>query len=226
MNKYVIKKNGLLEDYDEQKIINAVAKSASRAMVNLSSEDYNKICNYVFERLSEEDYYLEDQEADAIPVEDIHSVVEEILLEHYPKIGQQYQQYRNYKLDFAKMLDDVYTKSQSIRYIGDVSNANTDSTQISTQRSLIYGLLTKNLYQKFFLTTEELKACNDGYIYVHDMKDRLDGINCCLFDMANVLKGGFEMGNIWYNEPNTLDTAFDVIGDITFGASAQQYGRL
>ena len=56
------------------------------------------------------------------------------------------------------------------------------------------------------------------------MKDRLDGINCCLFDMANVLKGGFEMGNIWYNEPNTLDVAFDVIGDITFGASAQQYG--
>jgi ribonucleoside-triphosphate reductase len=32
------------------------------------------------------------------------------------------------------------------------------------------------------------------------------------------------MGNIWYNEPNSLDVAFDVIGDITFGASAQQYG--
>ena len=74
------------------------------------------------------------------------------------------------------------------------------------------------------MNKEENQACNDGYIYIHDMKDRLDGINCCLFDMANVLKGGFEMGNVWYNEPNTLDVAFDVIGDITFGASAQQYG--
>ena len=31
---------------------------------------------------------------------------------------------------------------------------------------------------------------------------------------ASVLKGGFEMGNLWYNEPKTLDVAFDVIGDI------------
>ncbi|MCI7350755.1 MAG: anaerobic ribonucleoside-triphosphate reductase, partial [Ruminococcus sp.] len=35
---------------------------------------------------------------------------------------------------------------------------------------------------------------------------------------------GFEMGNIWYNEPKTLDTAFDVIGDIVLSAASQQYG--
>ena len=39
-------------------------------------------------------------------------------------------------------------------------------------------------------------------------------MNCCLFDVKSVLTGGFEMGNLWYNEPKTLDTAFDVIGDI------------
>ena len=220
----VIKKDKTLEEYDEQKIINAVNKSAQRALVNLSREDYSTICNRVFQEIEENDYFEEDWLDDIVPVEDIHSIVEGVLLELYPKVGQQYQQYRNYKLDFAEMLDDIYTKSQGIRYIGDVSNANTDSTMISTQRSLIYGQLNKNLYQKFFLNKEENQACNDGYIYIHDMKDRLDGINCCLFDMANVLKDGFEMGNVWYNEPKTLNTAFDVIGDITFGASAQQYG--
>ena len=49
-------------------------------------------------------------------------------------------------------------------------------------------------------------------------------MNCCLFDVANVLKGGFEMGNIWYNEPKSLDVAFDVIGDIVMAAASQQYG--
>ena len=49
-------------------------------------------------------------------------------------------------------------------------------------------------------------------------------MNCCLFDVANVLTGGFEMGNIWYNEPKTLDVAFDVIGDIVLSAASQQYG--
>ena len=224
--KYVLKKDKTIEPYDEQKIINAVNKSAQRALENLTREDYTNICNEVFQELEENDYFVDasEEQEEIIPVEDIHSVVEGVLLDLYPRVGKQYQQYRNYKLDFAHMLDDVYTKSQGIRYIGDVSNANTDSTMISTQRSLIYGQLNKNLYQKFFLNKEENQACNDGYIYIHDMKDRLDGINCCLFDMTNVLKGGFEMGNIWYNEPNTLDVVFDVIGDITFGASAQQYG--
>ena len=220
----VIKKDGTLEAYTEQKIINACDLAAKRALVTFTEEDYANICNHVFEKINEEDYYNEDLDEELIPVEDMHSIVENVLMELFHSVGERYIQYRNYKQDFVKMLDAVYTKEQEQRYIGDVSNANTDSTMVSTQRSLSYGLLSKELYKHFFLTRDELQASNDGYIYIHDMKDRRDSINCCLFDMSNVLNGGFEMGNIWYNEPNTLDTAFDVIGDVTFGASAQQYG--
>lgn len=109
-------------------------------------------------------------------------------------------------------------------YIGDKENANTDSALVSTKRSLIFNQFNKELYQKFFMTTEEIQACRDGYLYVHDMSARRDTMNCCLFDVANVLTGGFEMGNIWYNEPKTLDVAFDVIGDIVLSAASQQYG--
>ena len=216
----VIKKNGVVEDFDCQKIINACRKSASRALDNLTDDDYIKICTAVMDYTDEEEY-----DNDEIPVDVIHSIVEHTLLEMYPKSGEAYQQYRNYKKDFVHMMDDVYAKSQGIRYIGDVSNANTDSTMISTQRSLIYGELNKNLYDKFFLTVEERQAAKDGYIYIHDKKDRLDSINCCLFNISNVLKNGFEMGNIHYNEPKTLDVAFDVISDVTMSAASQQYGK-
>ena len=50
--------------------------------------------------------------------------------------------------------------------------------------SLIFNQLNKELYQKFFLTTEELQACRDGYIYIHDMSARRDTMNCCLFDVS------------------------------------------
>lgn len=56
------------------------------------------------------------------------------------------------------------------------------------------------------------------------MKDRLDSVNCMLFDVGNVMKGGFEMGNIWYTEPKTLDVAFDVMSDIAMSAASQEYG--
>lgn len=209
----VIKKDGTLEEYNEQKIINAVNKSAGRVPCTLSANDYGNICNKVFEEIESENFDNEE-----IPVKFIHSVVEHTLLDLYPDVGYQYQQYRNYKMDFVHMMDEVYEKSQSVRYIGDVSNANSDASMVSTQRSIIYGELNKALYKKFFLNKEELQASNDGYIYIHDMKDRLDSVNCMLFNMGDVIKDGFEMGNIWYNEPKTVDVAFDVISDVAMAA--------
>lgn len=218
---WVIKKDGTLEAYNENKIVNACKKASMRALDDLDDSDYKRICDNVMFYITSE--YGTDGNVQ-IPVSEMHSFVEKTLMELYPNSGETYRQYRNYKIDFVHMLDDVYQKSQSIRYIGDVSNANTDSTMVSTQRSLIYGQLNKNLYRKFFLNRDELQASNDGYIYIHDMKDRLDGMNCCLFDMGNVISGGFEMGNVWYNEPKSLDVAFDVISDVAMSAASQQYG--
>lgn len=215
----VVKKDGTYEEFNKNKIVNAVKKSAGRVPRTLTDDDYVAICDNVISEIERNG--LGDSE---IPVSFIHSVVEHTLLNMFEDVGFQYQQYRNYKLDFVQMMDMVYEKSQSVRYIGDVSNANSDSSMVSTQRSIIYGELNKTLYKKFFLNKEELQASNDGYIYIHDMKDRLDAINCCLFDVNALLQNGFEMGNIWYNEPKTLDTAFDVIGDIVMSGASQQYG--
>ena len=215
----VIKKDGSIEVFDEQKIIDATDKAAYRALSKLKESDYSTICNKVLEEIESEDF-----ENNEIPVPDLHNIVENVLLEIKPEIGKSYRDYRNYKLDFVRMLDEVYKKSQTIMYIGDKENSNTDSALVSTKRSLVFNQLNKELYQKFFMTTEEIQACRDGYIYVHDMSARRDTMNCCLFDVENVLSGGFEMGNIWYNEPKTLDVAFDVIGDIVLSAASQQYG--
>lgn len=213
----MIKKDGTREDFNVQKVVDAVGKSAYRALTKFTEEEKEYICAKVVERVNELD-------ADEIPIPVMHNIVESALEEVKPIVAKSYRDYRNYKQDFVRMLDDVYKKSQSIMYIGDKENANTDSALVSTKRSLIFNQLNKELYQKFFMTTEEIQACRDGYIYVHDMSARRDTMNCCLFDVESVLTGGFEMGNIWYNEPKTLDVAFDVIGDIVLSAASQQYG--
>ena len=213
----VIKKDGTADPFNVQKVLNAVSKSAFRASVAFTEVERRKICENIISRV------------DALPGTEIsiammHNIVEQTLDLINPVVAKSYRDYRNYKQDFVKMLDEVYKKSQSIMYIGDKENSNTDSALVSTKRSLVFNQLNKELYKKFFLTTEELQACNDGYIYIHDMSARRDTMNCCLFDVGNVLKGGFEMGNVWYNEPKTLDTAFDVIGDIVLSGASQQYG--
>ncbi|MBQ8246733.1 MAG: anaerobic ribonucleoside-triphosphate reductase [Lachnospiraceae bacterium] len=213
----VVKKDGSKEEFNVQKVIDAVNKSAYRALTKFTEDDEKQICQSVVDSIDEMGEEL-------IPIAKMHNIVERALEGVKPIVAKSYRDYRNYKQEFVRMLDDVYKKSQSIMYIGDKENANTDSALVSTKRSLVFNQLNKELYQKFFMTTEEIQACRDGYIYVHDMSARRDTMNCCLFDVANVLKGGFEMGNIFYNEPKSLDTAFDVIGDIVLSAASQQYG--
>lgn len=214
---FVVKKDGTKEEFDVQKIIRAVNKSASRIMYEFSKEEVDFICEFALERAGK----LGKEE---ITISEMHNIVEGALEKVNPSVAKSYRDYRNYKHDFIHMMDDVYTKSQSIRYIGDKSNANTDSALVATKRSLIFNELNKELYRKFFMNRNELQACKDGYIYIHDQSARLDTMNCCLFDVASVLRGGFEMGNVWYNEPKSLDTAFDVMGDIILSTAAQQYG--
>lgn len=216
----VIKKDGTEQGFNIDKVVKAVSKSAERCLHTYTDEEINIIKNTVTAMAIN---YAREHDG-KIPIAAMHTFAENALDEIDSAIAKAYRDYRNYKVEFCQMLDSVYKKSQTIRYIGDVSNANTDSAMVSTQRSLIYGQLNKELYQKFFLNKEELQAANDGYIYIHDMKDRLDGLNCQLFDMAGVLKDGFEMGNQWYNEPKTLDVMFDVVSDVTLSAASQQYG--
>ncbi|MCI8264926.1 MAG: anaerobic ribonucleoside-triphosphate reductase [Lachnospiraceae bacterium] len=214
---YVVKKDGSKEAFNVQKVITAVGKSAYRALTKFTDAEKRQICQDVIDK-------VDGMDTSRIPIPVMHNIVESALEDVKPVVAKSYRDYRNYKQDFVRMMDDVYKKSQSIMYVGDKENANTDSALVSTKRSLIFNQFNKELYQKFFLTTEEIQACRDGYIYIHDMSARRDTMNCCLFDVEHVLSGGFEMGNIWYNEPKSLDVAFDVIGDIVLSAASQQYG--
>jgi ribonucleoside-triphosphate reductase len=212
----VVKKNGTLEDFDINKVVNAVKKSSERVLNKLTDEDIKKVCERVKKEVVKYDSNID--------IKLIHNIVEGALEKVNKDVAKSYKDYRNYKQDFVGMLDKVYKESQKIMYLGDKSNANADSTLVTTKRSLMFNALSTELYKKFFLTNEELQAVEDACVYVHDISSRLLTTNCCVADIANILKGGFEMSNIWYNEPKTLDVAFGVIADIVMSASGCMYG--
>ena len=214
---YIIKKDGTHENYQPEKIKRASTLSAERKMVTLSEEDKDLIVSKVEEKLKK-------LGLEAVPIAVMHNVVESSLEEFNPEVAESYRNYRNYKQGFVHDMDKVYQASQHIRFLGDKENSNSDSTLVATKRCLIFNELNKRLYRRFFMTTNELQACKEGYIYIHDQSARLDTMNCCLADAKTVMKDGFEMGNVWYNEPNSLDTAFDVLGDFILSCAAQQYG--
>ena len=218
INKIVIvKKNGTKESFDPEKIIIATQKSANRIAKTWTENEKEDIKKYVIQKIKESG-------ETEFHIEAVHSMVEYALERVSPKVANQYRSYRNWKQKGLRIFDEMEQAENTIRYIGDRSNANKDAKLVATKRSLLYGEYSTKRYEQFFLNEEEKQAAKDGYIYIHDKDSRLDTWNCCLFDMANVLKGGFQMGNMWYNEPNSLDTAFDVMGDVILSTAAQQYG--
>lgn len=219
INVKVVKKSGNLEPWNSQKILNAVGKSASRIATKLSYIDQKNILEIV-------EHELDDNAETEVSVETIHSLVEKALAKVRPDVAISYMDYRNWVKRNAKLMDEVTKECNTIQFIGDKSNANADSNMVSTKRVKKLDVLETAQYREYFLNSEEKKAEGAGYIYIHDKGARQDTMNCCIFDVNSVLSGGFEMGNVWYNEPKSLDVAFDVIGDITLMAASQQYGCL
>lgn len=212
----VLKKNGAEQTFNGEKIKRAIRKSADRVCVTLSEKEEKKIVDMVRKQLQ----YHEN----AVPVSTIHNMVEVALDSVNSNVAKSYREYRDNKNNFSSMLDKVYSKKLSLAFVGDRSNANSDSALVTTQKAIVYNELNSELYKKFFLTQKEERAMSDGYIYVHDRGSRLDTMNCCVYDMKNLITGGFFMGNLDYREPKTLDVAFDLIGDVTLNAASSQYG--
>lgn len=213
----IIKKDGRLEDYNFNKIIAAVNKSADRVDIKLTKNDYDRIRSDVEARIKNEG--LEN-----IPVSKMHIFVELALDDVNSEVAKAYRDYRNYKQDFVRMMDETIKTVDQLNFVADRSNANTTSSLVSTQRTLTYNAFSKQLYKKTFLNKEELAAEDDGYIYIHDISSRLLTYNCSLFDMGRVLQGGFEWENIGYNEPKSVRAACSLISDITLNCAAMQYG--
>ena len=226
-NIVVIKKDEKRQSYQFSKIVNAANSAAVRSIYrNLNDKEIE-----VLQRFVEE--HIEMAGEEMVSVNTLHNYVEGGLDYINPKIAASYRSYRDNMGKFKSMMSRIQLEANTV-YYGDSddsdpdasakSNSNRDDQLVSTKRCMVFDKLNTELYEEFFLTDREMEAQRDGYIYIHDRNARRDTMNCCLFDVATVLKDGFECGGIWYNEPTGLPSAMDVIGDIGLMSAAQQYG--
>lgn len=217
------KKDGRIVSFNPDKIKAAVTKSADRVLVQFTQDEYNRVIEIITEKLGN---LYKQRNLQYVDVPTMHKLVEMALDEVSQSVAKSYRDYRNYKQEFVDMFDRVHRSIDAVAYRGDKSNSNTDSKLVTTQRSIGYNKFNDERYKKFFLNPEERQAAKDGYIYIHDRSARLDTMNCALLDVKAVFDGGFEMGNIFYTDPHTVDVACDVLGDVIMAAASSQYGGL
>ena len=158
MNNIIVKKKkkGMTENFDEKKIWCAIRKSADRVLLSLSDEECKQVTDLVRLKI----------QGNEIPVSKLHQIVEVSLDEAgFSSVAESYRQYRNYKIDALKIMEAVDKKTLELQYKEDRSNANADSTLVSTKRSILQSEQQKERYKRIFLSPEELRAHEEGFIY-------------------------------------------------------------
>ncbi len=229
---YVLKKDYTRQDWDSEKIAFAISRADERSAVHITDEEMAEVISMVETRVLQ-------LPSNVVDVKDVHAFVEEALREVCPPVANCYIEYRSLSRKWAKIMDNIFRKSSKLMFLGDKSNSNANSALASTITCIMAGYLGTEMYIMQFLTALERQAAEDGYFYLHDKDKRyFYGYNCALFNYADLLRGilrdaegniiaergGFEVADVWYNTPKSLDVAFDVIGDVCLSAASQQYG--
>lgn len=213
----VLKKDGVrVEEFDGEKILKAIDLASGRVKVLLTVEEKDEILAFVKKCLKGKV---------VVPVGDMHFYVIQALERVKPEVAEVYKDYRGYKQRFNKTFNRILLEENKLLNEGDKENANKNSEINSTKKELSSGIVSKHIALDYELAPGVAKAHIEGDIHSHDLTDEIYGsINCCLFDMAKVLEDGFTINGIEKNEPQHLETAIDMIGDIILSASSQQYG--
>ena len=213
----ILKKDGVrVEEFNANKIIRAVNMASDRAGIRLETEELHLISDRVLDRIKS--YAV-------IPVQELHPIVIEETKVFSEKIAQCYKDYRGYKQNFNKTFSKIIDATRDLLSNGDKENANKNSEIISTKKELTSGIVSKHIALDYELPQDVAKAHKEADLHSHDLTDEIFGsINCCLFDMATVLKNGYRINGVDNTEPNHLETALSTISDIILSASSQQFG--
>lgn len=213
---YVTKRNNEVEEWSGDKIRRGLLKASNRSLNKLSSESIEYLIDFAYAELCENKN---------ITTDDVYGQITHALESINKDVLQEYLSFNKYKDTYAESFDRVREFSENMLQSGDKENANKDTALNSTKQSVISETTMKELMRTFELEPEWVKAHDEGWIHIHDMGSKfLNGINCCLFDMGNLLRGGFEINGVKYKEPGTLQVAFHVMGDVTLSASGNQFG--
>ena len=218
LNLQIVKRDGSIESYNREKIIKGLSRASNRSSEKLTDDEINLIIENV-------ELCLESIGGTSSSSSTVYSLVTHYLNGINQDILQDFLSFNKYKDKWAESFSKVSEFASSVLYSGDKENANKDTALNSTKQAVISESTMKELVRTFEMEPEWIKAHDEGWIHIHDLGSRyLNGINCCLFDMGNLLKGGFEINGLAYREPNSVQTALNVVGDVTLSASGNIYG--
>ena len=198
----VIKRNGNVVDFNEEKIRNAITKGFL---------DYGEITEEkkTFIKDVIKDIQTEAQKyTDGIEVEEIQDIiVAKMRKAGFRKVAKGYQEYREKRAkarELSNVLDILSNEATEEKN----DNANVNGYTPSGRHLHISEDVIKSYMKNYFFSKDVTEAINAGIIYPHDLGWGTTTMTCVQIDLPKLFKDGFSTGHGYLREPSNIKTAF------------------
>ena len=217
----VIKRNGIVVQFNKTKIRQAITK-AMKLGSGIYLPDIARLISNDAER-----YFSKKGETPSIGM--IEAYVYQ-RLNHYGQneTARAYEGFRavqEFKRETNTIDDSVMGLIQSTNEEVATENSNKDSNIVSTQRDLIAGEVSKDIARRKLIPAHLIQANDSGIIKIHDLDYYMNGIyNCELLNLDDMLQNGTVINKKFIRKPKSLRTAMTIATQISAQVSSSTYG--
>ena len=216
----VRKRDGSLQDFDKQKIVNAIMKAMKTG---------GKISKKVAQNISDEIYEKYKKLSD-VDIKDIETSVFNYLVKHgHKNTAKSYEGYRAVR-EYQRNIDNESEK-QIMSMLGNddeywtTENSNKNSELVTTKRDYMAGVMSKALSKKYIFTPDVVQADKEAIIKIHDLDYAIQHLtNCELINLEDMLNYGTNINGVHIDKPHTLTTATTIVTQIITAVTSSSYG--
>ena len=217
----IIKRDKSVEDFNPEKIKNAILKAMKFGIGNINENIAQEISINIFNVFKDE--------KTPPTVEQVENLVYyELVKNGFEGVAKAYEGYRAVQeFKRRKNTTDEDIISLLNRTNEDVlkENSNKDGNIAATQRDLIAGEVSKDIARRKLLPTNIVQAHDEGILHYHDMDYSIQNIhNCCLIDLDDMFTNGTVINDKLVETPKSFSTACTVATQIMAQVSSNQYG--
>ena len=218
----IIKRNGSEEDFNIEKIINAVKKAnGSGEHKFLTDEQIEDVADYV--------EYKCNKIRRAVSVEEIQDMVEDQLMAKGAfELARRYVRYR-YNRSLVRKANTTDNRILSLIECNNEEvkqeNSNKTPTVNSVQRDYMAGEVSRDLTRRMLLPADIVEADKEGIIHFHDSDYFAQHMhNCDLVNLEDMLQNGTVISDTLIERPHSFSTACNIATQIIAQVASNQYG--
>ena len=218
----IIKRNGSEEDFNIEKIINAVKKAnGSGEHKFLTDEQIEDVADYV--------EYKCNKIRRAVSVEEIQDMVEDQLMAKGAfELARRYVRYR-YNRSLVRKANNTDNRILSLIECNNEEvkqeNSNKNPTVNSVQRDYMAGEVSRDLTRRMLLPADIVEADKEGIIHFHDSDYFAQHMhNCDLVNLEDMLQNGTVISDTLIERPHSFSTACNIATQIIAQVASNQYG--